>query len=141
MSDILTQLHNGQLLIINSRKRNGLILFKSFHAEFAGPGAAIGGMFDRDCRDILPVGDLSLLKAANDDERQKAYRIRRQWIRLTQQITDNPSPAERVKTILQQFNNYFETETVELLPNDAFALLVGVLPQTVGRIRRTMARS
>jgi hypothetical protein len=141
VSDILTQLHNGQLLIINSRKRNGLILFKSFHAEFAGPGAAIGGMFDRDCRDILPVGDLSLLKMANDEERQKAYRIRRQWIRLTQQITDNPLPTERVKTILQQFNNYFEAETVALLPNDAFALLVGVLPQTVGRVRRSMARS
>ena len=45
-SDILTLLHSGKVFIVNSRKRNGLILFKRYHAEFAGPGAAVGGDYD-----------------------------------------------------------------------------------------------
>jgi len=124
-------------MMINSRKRNGLILIKPFHAEFAGPGSAIGGLFDRDCKTILSVGDLSVGKPNSQEERQKAYLIRRQWIRLTQQITDHPHPSDRVLMMLQQFENYFELETVKALPDEAFALLVGVLPRTVAQVRRS----
>jgi hypothetical protein len=137
-SDLLTQLNNSQLRMVDSRKRSGLILYKPFHAEFAGPGAAVGGFFDIDCQDILAVGDLSLIEPASQEERQKAYLIRRQWIRLTQQITDNPDPAERVRMILKQFDNYFEPETVEQLPDDVFALLVGVLPNTARVVRSAL---
>lgn len=135
MSELLDQLHHGELMMVNSRKRNGLILIKSFHAEFAGPGSAIGGAFDRDCKMIIPVGDLSVGEPGSPDERQKAYLIRRQWIRLAQQITDHPLPSDRVKMMLQQFENYFALETVQALPDEAFALLVGVLPHTVLQIR------
>jgi hypothetical protein len=122
-------------MMVNSRKRNGLILVKSFHAEFAGPGSAIGGDFDRDCQDIIPVGDLSVAAPTSQDERQKAYLIRRQWIRLANQITEHQVPADRVKMMLQQFENYFAMDTVKALPDDAFAMLVGVFPRTVHRIR------
>lgn len=44
---ILARLHSGQLWMVNSRRRNGLILCKAFHAEFAGPGAAVGGFLIR----------------------------------------------------------------------------------------------
>jgi hypothetical protein len=135
VSEILSQLHHGQLMMVNSRKRNGLILIKSFHAEFAGPGSAIGGDFDRDCQDIITVGDLSVAAPGSQEERQKAYLIRRQWIRLANQITEHQLPADRVKMMLQQFENYFAMETVKALPDEAFALLVGVLPRTVKRIR------
>jgi hypothetical protein len=136
-SDILTQLNSGQLLMVNSRRRNGLIIYKRFHAEFAGPGAAIGGFFDMDCQCAIPVGDLSLSQPEDQEERQKAYLIRRQWIRLTQQFTDNPVPLQRAQMILNQFENYFSQEVVAELPDEAFALLVGVLPQTVRMMRRS----
>lgn len=134
--EILTQLNSGQLLMVNSRKRNGLIIYKSFHAEFAGPGAAIGSYFDVQCQRVIPVGDLSLVYPETQEERQKAYLIRRQWIRLTQQLTDNPVPLQRAQMILSQFENYFGKETVSQLPDEAFALLVGVLPQTIRMMRR-----
>ncbi|MCV3213686.1 hypothetical protein OGM63_09200 [Plectonema radiosum NIES-515] len=137
-SDILTQLHSGKVFIVNSRRRNGLILFKRYHAEFAGPGAAVGGDYDRDCQNLLPIGNLQLLTPDSYDERQKAYLIRRQWIRLIKQITENPLPIQRVQKILDQFEQYFPPETVEKLPDIAFALLVGVLPQTVGIVRRRL---
>jgi hypothetical protein len=135
--DIITQLRSGQLLMVNSRRRNGLIIFKPFHAEFAGPGAAVGSFFDGDCCSVMPVGDLSLVYPENTEERQKAYLIRRQWIRLTQQFTDKATPQERAQMILNQFENYFGSETAARLPDEAFALLVGVLPQTVGLLRRS----
>jgi hypothetical protein len=133
--DILAELRRGELLVVNSRRRNGVILFKRFHAEFAGPGAAVGSLLDLDCQQILPVGDLSWVDSDTSEERQKAYLIRRQWIRLTQQLTDNPSPIQRAQMILNQFDNYFGAETVAKLPDDAFALMVGVLPSTIQLVR------
>lgn len=133
--DLLSQLSSGKLFMVNSRKRNGLIIYKRFHAEFAGPGAAVGSFIDLDCDRAIPVGDLSLVPPSNQEERQNAYLIRRQWIRLTHQLTDNPVPQQRAQMILNQLENYFDTETVAKLPDEAFALLVGVLPQTVQMIR------
>ncbi len=135
MSDLLTQIRRGQLLMVNSRRRNGLIIYKRFHAEFAGPGAAVGSFFDLDCQAVLAVGDLSLVDPKAHEERQKAYLIRRQWIRLTQQLTDNPMSFQRAQMILNQFENYFGTEAVAKLPSEAFAMMVGVLPQTVEIVR------
>ncbi|MBD2493355.1 hypothetical protein [Nostoc sp. FACHB-280] len=135
-SDTLNLLHSGKVFIVNSRKRNGLILFKQYHAEFAGPGAAVGGEYDSDCQMVLPIGNLSLLDPESYEERQKAYLIRRQWIRLIKQITENPVPQQRVQKILDQFDQYFPPEIVADLPDAAFALLVGVFPQTVGIVRR-----
>ncbi|AFY44406.1 hypothetical protein [Nostoc sp. PCC 7107] len=135
-SDILTLLQSGKVFIVNSRKRNGLILFKRYHAEFAGPGAAVGGDYDSDCQMVVRIGNLSLLSPESYEERQKAYLIRRQWIRLIKQITENPVPQQRVQKILDQFDQYFPSEMVADLPDEAFALLVGVFPQTVGIVRR-----
>lgn len=136
-SKILERLHSGQLWMVNSRRRNGLILCKAFHAEFAGPGAAVGGFFDSDCHSVIPVGNLSLLCPDTHEERQKAYLIRRQWIRLTQQFTDQSMPIQRAQMILNQFENYFDQETIAQIPDEAFAQLVGVLPFSVRLARRT----
>ncbi|MBW4663739.1 MAG: hypothetical protein KME01_05975 [Chroococcus sp. CMT-3BRIN-NPC107] len=135
--EIVKMLHSGQVLVVNSRRRNGLILYKGFHAEFAGPGAAVGSIYDLDCSLAIPVGNLSLLSPDSHEERQKAYLIRRQWIRLMKQITEKPVPQQRVQKILEQFEQYFDAETVAQLPDEAFALLVGVLPQTVSAVRRS----
>jgi hypothetical protein len=134
--DLLAMLHSGKVFMVNSRRRNGLILLKPFHAEFAGPGAAVGGDCDHDCLAALSIGNLSLLTPDSHDERQKAYLIRRQWTRLTRQITENSLPQKRVQKILDQFEQYFPLETVSRLPDEIFALLVGVLPQTVKIVRR-----
>jgi hypothetical protein len=135
-SKILSLIHGGKVLMVNSRKRNGLILFKKYHAEFAGPGAAIGGDYDTDCQGILPIGNLSLLTPESHEDRQKAYLIRRQWIRLIKQITESPVAQKRVQKILDQFEVFFPSEIVAYIPDEAFAMLVGVLTQTVTVVRR-----
>lgn len=138
---ILRQLHNKQLLIVNRHARNGLILYKRYHAEFAGPGAAVGGIFDGDCQKVLPVGNLSLISPESAEDRRQAYLIRRQWVRLTLQITqDNPVPLQRAQKILNQFEGFFDFEKIAKIPDEAFALLVGVLPHTIGKVRHSTDR-
>jgi hypothetical protein len=131
----------NELLIVNARRRNGLILYKRYHAEFAGPGAAVGGLFDRDCQRALPVGNLSLISPESPDERQRAYLIRRQWVRLTKEITRNPVPLQRAQNLLNQFDGFFGAEIIAQLPDVALALLVGVLPQTISIARSTFGNS
>ena len=135
--DILAQVKDQKLFIVNPRRKNGLIVYKKYHAEFIGPGAIVGGQFDISAIDVIFVGNLSLIEPHNSEERRRAYKMRRQWVKLTKQITDNPIAIERAQVILNQFENWFDTETVENLPDEAFALLVGVLPQTIRKVRNS----
>ena len=135
--DILAQIKDQKLLIVNPRRKNGLIVYKKYHAEFIGPGAIVGGQFDIDASALVCVGNLSLIEPQNSEERRRAYKMRRQWVKLTKQITDNPLAIERAQVILNQFENWFDAETVANLPDEAFALLVGVLPQTIRKVRNS----
>ena len=135
-SDILAEINSGKLLIVDSRRRNGLILIKRFHADFAGPGAAVGGAFDVDSQQAIPVGDFCLVCPQSTEERQKALGIRRQWVRLTEQLTAKPTALERAHMILTQFEQYLDSETVAQIPDEALALLVGVFPQTLRAARQ-----
>ncbi len=135
IDEILQHLHEQKLLVINPRRKNGLILYKPYHAEFAGPGAAIGANFDHDVIDVFPVGTLSLIEPRTIQERINSYLIRRQWVKLAKQITDNTVAQQRAQVILNQFEHWFDLETANLLPDETFALLVGVLPQTMGKVR------
>ncbi len=134
-ASILAQLQNKQILLVNPLCKNGLIIYKQYHAEFAGPGSIIGGELDTDTLQVLPVGDLSLKNPQTSKEKISGYLIRRQWIRLIKQVTDNPSPIERAQIILSQFEHWFDLPTATTLPDEALAMLVGVLPQTIRQLK------
>jgi len=65
---------------------------------------------------------LGIFFTPESHERQKAYLIRRQWIRLIRQITEKPVPQQRVQKILEQFEQYFDSETVAQLPDEALLI-------------------
>lgn len=132
---LLGRLTAQELLVVNPRRKNGLIIYKKYHAEFAGPGAIVGGQFDLDVTKVLTVGNISLITPQSSQEKKQAYKMRRQWVRLTKQIIDNPDSSERAQVILNQFEHWFDVATVANLPDQAFALLVGVLPQTIRQVR------
>lgn len=135
-AEILSQVRQKESLIVNPRKRNGIILIKAYHAEFAGPGSFIGEEFDTEVIRVLAVGNLSLLQPQSREEKIKAYLIRRQWILLTKQIADNPTPQQRAQIILNQFENWFDAAIASQVYDEAFSLLVGVLPKTISSARR-----
>jgi hypothetical protein len=138
--EIIAKLLNQELLLVNPRRKNGLILYKRYYAEFAGPGAVVGSVFDPDVKQVVPVGNLSLIHPQTRQEKINAYLIRRQWVRLINQITDNPISLQRAQVILNQFENWFDMETTAKLPDEAFAMLVGVLPQTIHKARSNLNR-
>ena len=133
-------LQEKNLLLINPKKKNGLILIKRYYADFAGPGAIIGGCFDQDLEDIIPLGNLSLLQPSNHQERHRAYLIRRQWVRLIKQITDNPIAHQRAQVILNQFEHWFDAKTTAKISDEVFASIVGVFPDTITKARDLVNR-
>ena len=133
-------LQRKHLLIINPKKKNGLIIVKKYYSDFAGPGSIVGGCFDEDLKDVIPVGKLSLLEPSNHEQRQRAYLIRRQWVRLIKQITDNPIPHQRAQVILNQFEHWFDSETAANVNDDIFASMVGVFPDSITKARDLVNR-
>jgi hypothetical protein len=134
-AEIFSQLKSQRFLLVNPRRRNGLIIFKHYYAEFAGPGAAVGGTVDVDCLGVFPVGDLELLEPSSPEDRQRGCATRRQWVQLIRKITSEELPEKRAKMIMEQFQHYFDGKAIAQLPDDTFAQLVGVLPQTIRKIR------
>ncbi len=134
-NEILSKIRGQDLWVVNARKRNGLIINKGFYTEFAGPGAAIGGGLDTECNDFIPLGSLSLISPESSEEQQKALKIRLQWVRLTQNFTDKPDAIERAQLILEQFKSYFDQGILKQVPDEAFAMLVGVFPSTIRQAR------
>ena len=138
--DVDEFLQQKKLLLINPKRKNGLILVKTYYTDFAGPGAIIGGCFDEDLKDVIPVGNLSLLQPSNYEEKHRAYLIRRQWVRLIKQITDNPIPHQRAQVILNQFEHWFDAKTAAQVPDHIFASMVGVFPDTITKARDLVNR-
>ena len=137
-TEVLTQFNSGQLLVIDGDRQGGIIICKRHHAEFAGPGAAIGGIFDIECCRVIPIGDLNLVYPETYEHRQQAYAIRQQWIRLTQEVTNNPVPLERGVEILTLLEEHFDHESVSYIPDECLAMLVGVLPKTIKMSRKAI---
>lgn len=134
--DIMNLLAKGKYFIVNRNKRNGIIIFKPYHAEFAGPGAIVGGDYDRDCQGFIPIGNLSLLAPNSQEEIIDALKIRRQWVVfMMEKITQLKSPIKRAQKIIEQFEEYFTEALVAPIPDEALAMLVGLLPQTVAMVR------
>ncbi|MEN9224293.1 MAG: hypothetical protein Q6L60_06435 [Thermostichus sp. HHBFW_bins_43] len=135
---LIRSLSSGQLLMVDPQRHNALIICKTFHAEFAGPGAAVGGPLDVESGNVVPIGDVVLLHPQDHQERQNAYAKRLHWMRWLQQITDNPLPAQRARVLLFSLEEFFSTDLVSQLPDEILARLVGVLPQTITAARMEM---
>ncbi|MGA7934630.1 MAG: hypothetical protein WCA35_13875 [Kovacikia sp.] len=119
------------LLAISEHKRSGLILCNPYHAEFAGPGAAVGTMVDQNCLAVIAIGSPEIVHLHTHEERQQAYGRRIQWIRWLQKITDHPDPLQRAEKLLSGFEAFFGGQVLMSLPDEVLALLAGVLPQTI----------
>ncbi|MBE9127065.1 MULTISPECIES: hypothetical protein [unclassified Coleofasciculus] len=135
-TEILIQLQTGQLLKVNGSRGNAIIICHSHHAELAGPGAGVGGLFDADCTRVIPVGNISLVYPESRSERQKAYVLRQNWISFTQHAMNTYVPLQRAKLIFMLLHRYFDASIIQQLPDEVIAQLVGVLPRTIGMVRQ-----
>ncbi len=127
--------HCNPILAVSELKKCGLILCKAYHADFAGPGAAVGSPVEQGYNVIIAIGEPDLVPVYTSEDRQKAYSRRIRWMRWLERITNYPDPAARVEKLLSGFEAFFSRQAVMEIPDEALALLVGVLPQTIRTIR------
>ncbi|WP_421655168.1 hypothetical protein [Leptothermofonsia sp. ETS-13] len=131
----VTLLESYLLLAVSEHKRSGLILCQTHHAEFAGPGAAVGTLVDQNCIAIIAIGSPEIVELASYEERQRAYSRRIQWIRWIQKITDHSDPIQRVEKLFSGFEAFFGNQVLASLSDEVLGLLAGVLPQTIAIAR------
>lgn len=135
MADKLDALGMHQLLAVGEHKRSGLIICKAHHAEFAGPGAAIGTLVEQACVSIIAIGAPEIVSVVTPKQRQTAYSRRIQWVRWLQKITEHADAIERAEKLFASFEEFFGIQAVMGLSNEVLALLIGVLPPTIATVR------
>jgi hypothetical protein len=123
------------LLAISEHKKSGLILCKDYHAEFAGPGAAVNCLVEPPYRAVIAIGSPELVPMGNLDDRRRAYGRRIQWGRWLQKIVEHPEPMLRAEKLLAGFEEFFGRQVVVSLPSEVLALLAGVFPGTIESVR------
>ena len=124
-----------RLFAVGEQKRSGLILCKSYYAEFAGPGAAIGNLTSQEYVAVIAIGAPEIEEMMTHEDRQKAYSRRIQWIRWLNKIVSGESSVERVEQLFSGFGEFFGNEILAEIPDEVLALLASVLPQTICSFR------
>lgn len=130
-----------QLLAIGEHKKSGLILCKTHHAEFAGPGAAVNCSIESAYRAVIAIGSPELVSVHTAEERRRAYGRRIQWGRWLERIVEHPDPMIRAEKLLAGFEEFFGRQVVIGLPSEVLALLAGVFPGTIEQVRSQHWRS
>jgi hypothetical protein len=123
------------LLMVGEQKKSGLILCKEFHAEFAGPGAALCIPAEQSYKAVIAIGSPNIMAATNSVDRSRAYGLRIQWSRWLYRIADQDNPIDRVEKLLAGLEGFFGRSVVMSLPSEVLALLAGVLPHTVEQVK------
>ncbi len=128
-------LPHDHLLTLSENHKSGLILLKPHYGEFLGPGAIVGNQVVESYEKLIVIGSLELLPVTSYQTRQQGYQKRIQWMRWQQRMTEHPEATVRVEKLLTGFEAFFGSEVIASLPDYALASLIGVLPQTVDKIR------
>jgi hypothetical protein len=124
-----------RLLAVSPHKRSGLILCKTYHAEFAGPGAMVCSPAEHEYTAVIAIGSPELVEVVTYEKRQQAYGRRIQWIRWLHTIVKNPEPVQRAEKLCSSFEEFFGSHVLVAIPDDILALLAGVLPETIKTVR------
>lgn len=135
-SQLLQLLKSGQLLVLVDQPCTALILQKAFHAEFVGPGAAVGGVFDLNTTAIYPLGNVNFLSPETGLERKQAFQQRMDYIEALQSITIEQTPFSRSNRIFTYLHEWVGQEVTQHIPDELIASLVGVFPQTIAIARQ-----
>lgn len=124
-------LKSGQLLAVTEGEPSGLILQKPFFAEFIGPGAAVGGLFDLNCVTIYTLGQAEFTVPVSLEDRQTAFRRRIDNIASMQTLCQAEAPLRRAIDLLDMLCSRFSTDQIRSIPNDVLSKVVGVMPGTI----------
>lgn len=124
-----------RLLAVGERKRSGLVLCREYYAEFVGPGAAIYPASATSFAQVIAIGSPEIIEVTTYADRQQAYGRRIQWVRWLHRIVAEAEPTQRAEKLFAGFEEFFGSEILAKIPDEVLALLAGVLPSTIGKLR------
>lgn len=128
---LLRRLTSGHVSAIAPDAVGGLLLVKPFYVDFAGPGAAVGGEFDRDCIAVYQVGTVRFQTLLTQHEREEAIQTRITYAEQLSVILDIPYAQQRGRSIVEQLTNWLPGNLSLTIPAELTAGLAGVLPKTI----------
>jgi len=128
---LLHRVTSGHVLALSPDAIGGLILVKPHYVDFAGPGAAVGGEFDRECIAIYAIGQVRLQTLLTQRDREEAIHIRITYVEQLSAILDIPQASQRSQLILAQLTTWLPGNLAVTIPAELAAGLAGVLPRTI----------
>ncbi|MBP0001155.1 MAG: hypothetical protein J7641_19550 [Cyanobacteria bacterium SID2] len=127
----LSFLRSGQILALTPDSKGGLILQKSFYADWIPPGALVGGCYDIDCGRVYVAGKIRFYAPESKADRSKSLQLRMSQISQLQDIISDPSSFRRAYKILRHLSQWLSYGEMRKIPHESIAQLVGVNPSTV----------
>lgn len=124
----VSMFQSGQFLSITDDSPGGLILLKTFYADFAGAGSAVGGTFDIQCQFVYVAGTVRFTVPETYAARQVAFQKRINYIKKLEQIALEPSSPHRTRLIKLQLAEWLGTEEAKKIPTDLVSKLAGLHP-------------
>ncbi|MEW6498368.1 MAG: hypothetical protein AB1589_38585 [Cyanobacteriota bacterium] len=132
---------SGQFLCLSPECQGGLIIHKSFYADFVGPGAAVGSSFDVNCTSVYVIGEVKFWVPATYAERQQAFQKRMAYSQQLQELVGQGAPLQRCALILNQLSQWVGAKEANNIPDELVARLAGVFTKTVKMTRKTYLKT
>ncbi|MGD1850853.1 MAG: hypothetical protein ACFCBU_09675 [Cyanophyceae cyanobacterium] len=123
-------------LVMDQSQIGGLIVCYGFYAEFIGPGAIAYSPSEAPYTQIFALGSPLLLPLTDSATTVRAYRQRSHWVKWLGRIAGMQEPMDRCRCLLQGLEGLFSLGAIKEVPDSVLAMLVGVLPTTMARVRR-----
>lgn len=132
---------SGQFLCLSPDCQGGLIIHKSFYADFVGPGAAVGSSFDINCTSVYVIGEVKFWVPTTHAERQQAFQKRMAYSQQLQELVGQGAPLQRCALILNQLSQWVGAKEANNIPDELVARLAGVFTKTVKMTRKAFVKT
>lgn len=132
---------SGQFLCLSPECQGGIIIHKSFYADFVGPGAVVGSSFDVNCTSVYVIGSVKFWVPTTYAERQQAFQKRMAYSQQLQELVGQGAPLQRCALILNQLSQWVGAKEANDIPDELVARLAGVFTKTVKMTRKTYLKT
>jgi hypothetical protein len=133
---LLEHVRSGQVWLVKGIGAHGLLLEKPHTVELVEFGGAVGMAIDRDCRAVLPIGQVYLQAPATFLERQWGYRRRAHSAESLQKLTESFPSLRRAALLWQYLCQRYSPSLLTPLPDEWLGRLVGVSGELIQHCRR-----
>ncbi len=133
---LLEYVRSGQVWLVKGKGPHGLVLEKPHLVELVQFGGAVGMAIDRDCRAVLPIGQVYLQAPATFLERQWGYRRRAYSAEVLQKVTEAYPSQRRAALLWHHLCQSYGPDLLTSVPDEWLGRMVGVAEHRIRSCRQ-----